>query len=163
MLPELGEMAVVVINLDPRSGGTDGLTLEMKFSCSDTEATIIGSTISIGYKPVCRIIKRIFAVLVFGALVFPASAQDAKVSVDMIGIGSMSCAHWRSTKEYLLEGTVWIYGFWTGLNYVAAATDQAQAKVGVPTIVAEVQKTCAKQMSQTLANAVWTTYIGSKR
>jgi hypothetical protein len=75
MLAELGEMAVVAINLDPRSGGTDGLTLEMKFSSSDTEATIIGSTISIGYKPVCRIIKRIFAVLVFAALVFPASAS----------------------------------------------------------------------------------------
>jgi hypothetical protein len=25
----------------------------------------------------------------------------AKVSVDMVGIGSMSCSHWRSTKEQL--------------------------------------------------------------
>jgi hypothetical protein len=57
-------------------------------------------------------IKRIlFVVLVFAALVSLASAQDSNVSVDMIGIGSMSCAHWRSTKEHLLEGTVWIYGF----------------------------------------------------
>jgi hypothetical protein len=109
-------------------------------------------------------IKRVlFAALVFAALVSPASAQDAKVSVDMIGIGSMSCAHWRSTKEHLVEGTVWIYGFWTGLNYVAAASDQAQAKIDVAAIVAEVEKTCAQQMSQTLASAVWTTYIGSKR
>src|SRR3982074_1114780 len=67
-----------------------------------------------------RMIKRVlFAVLVFAAPVWPVSAQDAKVSVDMIGIGGMSCAHWRSTKEHLLEGTVWIYGFWTGLNYVS--------------------------------------------
>jgi hypothetical protein len=29
--------------------------------------------------------------------------------------------------------------------------------------MAEVEKTCAQQMSQTLASAVWTTYIGSKR
>jgi hypothetical protein len=32
----------------------------------------------------------------------------------MIGIGRMSCAHWRSTQAHRLEGTIWIYGFWTG-------------------------------------------------
>jgi hypothetical protein len=113
---------------------------------------------------ICRLIKRIlFAPLVFAALVFPASAQDAKVSVEMIGIGNMSCAHWQSTKEHLLEGTVWIYGFWTGLNYVAAASDQAQAKIDVAAIAPAVEKTCARQMSQTLASAAWTTYLGSKR
>jgi hypothetical protein len=71
-------------------------------------------------------------------------------------IGAMSCAHWRSTQEHLLEGTVWIYGFWTGLNYVAAASDQTQAKIDMGEIVAEVEKTCAQETSQTLASAVWT-------
>ena len=109
-------------------------------------------------------VKRVlFAALVFAAPVCLVSAQDAKVSVHMMGIGSMSCAHWRSTQEHLLEGTVWIYGFWTGLNYVAAASDQTQAKIDVAAIVAEVEKTCAQQASQTLASAVWTTYLGSKR
>jgi hypothetical protein len=100
------------------------------------------------------------------ALAAPAclvSAQDAKVSVDMIGIGGMSCAHWRSTQEHRLEGTVWLYGFWTGLNYVAAASDQTQAKTDVAAVAAEVEKTCAQQTSQTLASAVWTTYLASKR
>jgi hypothetical protein len=109
-------------------------------------------------------IKRtLFAALVFAAPACPVPAQDSKVSVDMIGIGGMSCAHWRSTQEHRLEGTIWIYGFWTGLNYVAAASDQTQAKIDVATIVAEVEKTCAQQTSQTLASAVWTTYLGSKR
>ena len=109
-------------------------------------------------------VKRIlFAVLIFAAPFCPVSAQDAKVSVHMMGIGSMSCAHWRSTQEHLLEGTVWIYGFWTGLNYVAAASDQRQAKIEMAAIVAEVEKTCAQQKSETLASAVWTTYLGSKR
>ena len=108
-------------------------------------------------------IKRVFfAALVFAAPACLVSAQDAKVSVDMIGIGGMSCAHWRSTQEHLLEGTVWIYGFWTGLNYVAAASDQTQAKIDVAAIVAEVEKTCAQQTSQTLASAVWSTYLGSR-
>ena len=108
-------------------------------------------------------IKRVlFAALVFAAPVCLGSAQDAKVSVGMMGIGGMSCAHWRSTQEHLLEGAVWIYGFWTGLNYVAAASDQTQAKIDVAAIVAQVEKTCAQQTSQTLASAVWTTYLGSK-
>src|ERR1700731_4439366 len=101
--------------------------------------------------------KRVlFAALVFAAPASPVSARDAKVSVDMIGIGGMSCAYWRSTQEHRLEGTVWIYGFWTGLNYVAAASDQKAAKIDVSAIAAEVEKTCARQASQTLASAVWT-------
>jgi hypothetical protein len=103
------------------------------------------------------------AALVFAAPIGRVSAQDAKVSVDMMGIGGMSCAHWRSTRQHQSEGTVWIYGFWTGLNYVAAASDQTQPKIDTAAIVAEVEKTCALQTSQTLASAVWTTYLGSKR
>jgi hypothetical protein len=109
-------------------------------------------------------IKRVLlAALAFAAPACPVLAQDAKVSVDMIGIGGMSCAHWRSTQQHRLEGTIWIYGFWTGLNYVAAASDQTQAKINVAAIVTDVEKTCAQQTSQTLASAVWTTYLESKR
>jgi hypothetical protein len=111
-----------------------------------------------------RMIKRgLFAVLVFAAPVCPASAQDTKVSVEMMGIGGMSCAHWRSTQEHRLEGTIWIYGFWTGLNYVAAASDQRQPRIDATAIVAEVENTCAQQTLKTLASAVWATYLESKR
>jgi hypothetical protein len=101
----------------------------------------------------------LLAGIVFAAPVCLVSAQDAKIAVDMMGIGGMSCAHWRSTQKHLLEGTIWIHGFWTGLNYVAAASDQTQAKVDEAAIVAKVEKTCAQQTSQTLATAVWTTYL----
>src|SRR5260370_31298852 len=105
------------------------------------------------------IIRVPFSALIFAALVCPISAQDAKVSVDMIGIGSMSCAHWRSTQAHKLEGIVWIYGFWTGLNYVAAASDQAQSKIDIAAIVVQVEKTFAQQTSQALGSAVWATYL----
>jgi hypothetical protein len=109
-------------------------------------------------------IKRVLlSALIVVAPVRLVTAQEAKVSVEMIGIGNMSCAHWRSTQAHRLEGTIWIYGFWTGLNYVAAASDQAQAKIEPTAIVAEVEKTCAHQTSQTLASAVWTSYLGSKK
>lgn len=109
-------------------------------------------------------IRRVMiAALAFAAPVCVVSAQDTKVSVDMIGIGRMSCAHWRSTQAHRLEGTIWVYGFWTGLNYVAAASDQTQAKIDGAAIVAQVEKKCAQQTSQTLASAAWTTYLESKR
>jgi len=101
----------------------------------------------------------LLAALVFLAPAQPALAQDTKVSVGMTGIGSLSCAHWRSTQEHLAEGIVWIYGFWTGLNYVAAASDQAQSGTDTAEILAEVKKTCAHVPSQTLATAVWSTYL----
>jgi hypothetical protein len=107
---------------------------------------------------------RMFKALLLTALVFAVSvhtafAQDTKVSVGMTGIGGMSCAHWRATKEHLSEGTVWIFGFWTGLNYVAAASGQAQSGTDTAAIVAEVKKRCAELPSQTLASAVWNTYL----
>lgn len=107
--------------------------------------------------------RLLFLALIYSNPVGLVSAQDADVSVNMIGIGSMSCAHWRSSQEHRLEGTVWIYGFWTGLNYVAAASDQKQPKIELAAIVTEVEKTCAQRTSQPLASAAWTAYIKSER
>jgi hypothetical protein len=107
-----------------------------------------------------RMVKRLlWAALAWASPVYPGSAEDAKVSVGMTGIGRMSCAHWRSTQAHRSEGTVWIYGFWTALNYVAAVSEQAQTKIDTAAIVAEVEKTCAKRPSQILASAAWTTYL----
>src|ERR1700739_2329937 len=105
----------------------------------------------------------LLAALVFVAPAHPALSQDTKVSVDMTGIGALSCAHWRSTQEHLSEGTVWIYGFWTRVNYWATASDQAQSETDNGKIMAEVKKTCAQVPSQTLASAVWTTYLEFNR
>ena len=87
----------------------------------------------------------------------PAMATD--VSVSMSGIGRMNCAHWQSTPQLRAEGTVWIHGFWTGLNYVAAASEQSQADIDAASIISEVDKTCAKRPSQLLASAVWATFV----
>jgi hypothetical protein len=101
----------------------------------------------------------LLAALACAAPVCQSSAQDAKVSVDMMGIGGMSCAHWQSTQALRLEGTIWIYGFWTGVNYVAAASGQTETKVDTEAVMVEVKKTCAQRPSQVLASAVWTAYL----
>ena len=101
----------------------------------------------------------LLAALVSAAPVRLCSAKDARVSVDMMGIGGMSCAHWQSTPTLRSEGTIWIYGFWTGLNYVAAASGQAESKADTAAVLAEVKKTCVQRPSQVLASAVWTAYL----
>ena len=60
----------------------------------------------------------------------------------------MSCAHRQSSQGHRLEGTIWIYGFWTGLNYVASASEQAVTKVDTAAVVVEVEKRCAQRPSQ---------------
>jgi hypothetical protein len=101
----------------------------------------------------------LLAALFCATSVHPSPAQEAKVSVNLMGIGAMSCAHWRSTPALRLEGTIWIYGFWTGLNYVAAASEQAETNVDTAAAMAEVKKICAQRPSQVLASAVWTAYL----
>src|SRR5260370_33665489 len=71
----------------------------------------------------------LLAALVCAAPVCPSSAQDAKGSVCMMGIGGTSFAHWQSTRVLRFEGTIWIYGFSTGLNYVAASIRKTRAVV----------------------------------
>jgi redox-regulated HSP33 family molecular chaperone len=101
----------------------------------------------------------LLAALVCAAPIRLCLAQEAQVSVDMMGIGSLSCAHWQSTQAHRVEGTIWIYGFWTGLNYVASASEQTETKVDTAAAMAEVKKTCAQRPSQVLASAAWTAYL----
>jgi hypothetical protein len=101
----------------------------------------------------------LLAALFCATPIHPSLAQDAKVAVNMMGIGAMSCAHWRSTPALRREGTIWIYGFWTGLNYVAAASEQTGTNVDTAAAMAEVTKTCAQRPSQVLASAVWAAYV----
>src|SRR5467141_3491828 len=67
--------------------------------------------------------------------------------------------HWQSPQALRLELTLWIYGFWTGLNYVAAASGQTETKVDTAAVLVEVKRTCAQRPSRVLASAVWTAYL----
>jgi hypothetical protein len=93
----------------------------------------------------------------------PVKAEETKVAVLMKGIGSLSCAYWRSTKATRTEGTIWILGFWTGLNYVAAASEQAQPNAEETEMMTEVERACTQHPSQVLASAVWSAYIKFNR
>ena len=100
-----------------------------------------------------------FFVLALSLLSSHAVAEETKVAVQLKGVGALTCAHWRSTAASRAEGTVWIFGFWSGLNYAAAASEQVQAKSDEKGAIAEVVRVCATNPSQVLAGAVWEAYI----
>jgi hypothetical protein len=108
----------------------------------------------------CLMLRRIgFFALALSFLSSPSAGGETKVAVQLIGIGAMTCAHWRSTAASRAEGTVWIFGFWSGLNYVAAASGQAQASSEEKVVIAEVVRVCATDPSQVLASAAWAAYL----
>jgi hypothetical protein len=104
------------------------------------------------------------AIVLLTAFAVTASAAHAEeVSVNLAGIGSRPCSYWLSSRDHKLEGTVWIYGFWSGLNYVAASSQQDQSKTSGAAIIAAVEAVCREKPSQTLAEAAWTAYIDSNQ
>jgi hypothetical protein len=100
-----------------------------------------------------------FFVLALSLLSSHADAEEAKVAVQLKGVDALTCAPWRSTAASRAEGTVWTFGFWSGLNYVAAASEQVQPKSDEKGVIAEVARVCATNPSQVLAGAVWEAYI----
>jgi hypothetical protein len=96
-----------------------------------------------------------------GLLSSAAGAEESRVTVELNGIGAMSCAHWRSTAATRGEGIVWIFGFWSGLNYVAAASEQDHPSLSEKQVIAEVSRICATDPTQILASATWSAYVNS--
>lgn len=89
----------------------------------------------------------------------PVHAAETKTIVQLRGIGALTCSHWRSTAASRAEGTIWIYGFWSGLNYVAAVTEQGQVKSNEKEMITEIVRMCAINPSQVLASVVWGAYM----
>jgi len=89
-----------------------------------------------------------------------ATDPATQPSVNLVGAGSKPCSDWLSSPSRKLEGAVWIYGFWSGLNYVAAASEQKQRRATSADIVEAVEKVCRRGLSQILASAAWSAYVG---
>jgi hypothetical protein len=106
-------------------------------------------------------IQAIVLLLAFAVATGTAGAEEA--SINLAGIGSRKCFYWLSSAEHRLEGTVWIYGFWSGLNYVAASSQQDQPKTNGTAIVAAVEAACRGDPSQILASAAWAAYLDSNQ
>jgi hypothetical protein len=100
------------------------------------------------------------SLIVLLSLVIAAIGRAEDTSINLAGIGSKTCSYWLSSQDRKLEGTVWIYGFWSGLNYVAVSSQQAQSAVTGAAIIGAVEAACRREPSRVLATAVWSAYIG---
>ena len=91
----------------------------------------------------------------------PAGAGEStdRLSVNLTGAGSKTCAYWLSSQHHKAEGTIWIYGFWSGLNYVAAASEQEQSKATGPAMITAVEEACRRDPARVLASAAWSAYV----
>jgi hypothetical protein len=107
-------------------------------------------------------LKRLLLTLVLSTSA-PATGRAEDISVDLAGIGNKTCAHWLSSPVHKSEGAVWIYGFWSGLNYVAAASEQDQSRATSTEMIAVVETACKSQPSRILAAAAWSAYIARNK
>ena len=104
-------------------------------------------------------LKRSLVILLLSTSAAAGSESTVKRSVNLAGVGSRTCAFWLSSQNHKSEGTVWIYGFWSGLNYVAAASEQNQSKATIDTMISAVEQACRSYPSRVLAAAAWSTYL----
>jgi len=102
-------------------------------------------------------------VLLLAFAVTAGTAGAGEASINLAGIGGRKCSYWLSGHDHRLEGTVWIYGFWSGLNYVAASSQQDQPKTNDSAMIAAVEAACRGNPSQILAAAAWAAYIDSNQ
>jgi hypothetical protein len=109
-----------------------------------------------------QMLKRILLTLVLSTTA-PVTGRAEDISVDLAGIGNKTCAHWLASPVHKSEGAVWIYGFWSGLNYVAAASEQDQSRATSAEMVAAVETACNRQPSRILASAAWSAYIARNK
>src|SRR5262249_6529074 len=111
----------------------------------------------------CLMLRIGFFVLAPSLVFSHADAEEAKVAVQLRGAGALTCAHWHSTAASRAEGAVWLFGYWSELNYVAAASEQVQAKSDEKEVIAEVVRVCTTNPSQVLASAVREAYVNFSR
>lgn len=90
-----------------------------------------------------------------------AVAQDNNQYL-AFGVAKESCATWLASRSSEFVGTDWIMGFWTGANFISAATNKG-GETGDSTdgngIVAEIKKLCAARPSDTIVNTAITVFL----
>jgi hypothetical protein len=93
------------------------------------------------------------------ALPFHGNAESTRVRINIMGLGAEPCEVIESGRISKEDINHWVEGFWSGLNYVAAASQQKQSIVDRAAIMAEVEKVCRRSPSQILATAAWTAFL----
>ncbi|MET4279484.1 MULTISPECIES: hypothetical protein [unclassified Bradyrhizobium] len=103
--------------------------------------------------------RRAPAAMLIVMFALPCHSESARVHVNIAGLGTERCdvmETGRASKDDVMK---WVEGFWSGLNYVAAASGQKQSIVDTDLMLAELEKACRPRPSQILATAAWNAFL----
>ncbi|MCK1546238.1 hypothetical protein IVA87_01310 [Bradyrhizobium sp. 147] len=104
-----------------------------------------------------RVSAAMLALIVLFAL--PCHSESARVRVNIAGLGTEGCDVMHTGRVSKDDVMKWVEGFWSGLNYVAAASGQKQSIVDTGLMAAELEKACRRRPSQILATAAWNAFL----
>jgi hypothetical protein len=93
----------------------------------------------------------------------PAYAQGLPKTQYTLGIGCNSCGYWMSLPERHVEGKIWLWGYWSGLNSQSTANSLTGKDVDGEGIAGEVKKVCETVPAMPLIQAVATVYTQFKK
>jgi hypothetical protein len=92
-----------------------------------------------------------------------AHAQTMPKTLYAVGIGSSSCGYWLSSPDREVEGKIWLWGYWSGLNSSSVENSLIGKDVDGEGIAGEVKKVCDAMPSMPLMQAVSTVYAQFKK
>jgi hypothetical protein len=75
------------------------------------------------------------------------------------GIGLESCGHWLSSEQTIVEGVVWIEGYWTGINLMNRTDGLVGRTADVSGVVGKVREVCVAAPSLPLEEAASEAYV----
>src|SRR5258708_29242990 len=94
----------------------------------------IPRTVSTQRIAIIQMLKRILLIMLLSTVEGDAAESTDRLPVNLAGIGGKTCAYWLSGQTHKSEGTGWIYGFWSGPKYLAAATEQDPSNAHNPSL-----------------------------
>jgi hypothetical protein len=95
----------------------------------------------------------------FAALFLQISDTNRTPDVETFGIGSQTCAYWRSNVPREHEGEAWLLGYWSGFNRLNTNSGIVGSRAEGPGIIGEVAKVCASNTNLTLEDATFAAYV----
>jgi hypothetical protein len=75
------------------------------------------------------------------------------------GIGLESCSHWLSSEQTIVEGVVWIEGYWTGINLMNRKNGLVGRTADVSGVIGKVRDVCTGEPSLPLEEAASEAYV----
>ena len=106
---------------------------------------------------------KLICVCVVLAPSWAAHAQPLPKTQYTLGIGSNSCGYWTSLPEREVEGKIWLWGYWSGLNSHSVKNSLTGKDVDGEGIAGEVKKICEAMPAMPLIQAVATVHAQFKR